>query len=256
MTRRGYGHMKPLIYAANWKMHTAPREARAFAERFLSQSKPVESRTIWFFPPAVSIMATAEALAGRSDVRVGAQDVHWEPKGAFTGATSVPLAQGAGAKGALVGHSERRHVFGETDAETGKKVKALLAAGLTPMLCVGEKLEQREAGETESVVIRQLRAGLDAVSVGDLARVLIAYEPVWAIGTGRTATPQDASAVHRSIRAELVRLGVAGRLPVLYGGSVNLGNVASLVAEPEIDGVLVGGASLDPDGWAKLIDSK
>jgi len=245
--------MKTLFYAANWKMHTAPREARAFAERFLAQSTPVEGRSLWFFPPAVSLMATAEALAGRADVRVGAQDVHWEPKGAFTGATSVPLAQGAGARGALVGHSERRHVFGETDAETGKKVRALLAAGLTPMLCVGEKLDQREAGETENVVVRQLRAGLQGVTPAELARVIIAYEPVWAIGTGRNATPQDASVVHQAIRAELSRLGSSTRMPVLYGGSVNLGNVASLVAEPEIDGVLVGGASLEPDGWAKLI---
>lgn len=245
--------MKTLIYAANWKMHTAPREARAFAERFLAQSRPVEGRTLWFFPPAVSLMATAEVLAGRADVRVGAQDVHWEPKGAFTGATSVPLAQGAGARGALVGHSERRHVFGETDAETGKKVRALLSADLTPMLCVGEKLEQREAGETENVVVRQLRAGLEAVTPAELGRTIVAYEPVWAIGTGRNATPQDASVVHQAIRVELARLGASGRVPVLYGGSVNLGNVASLVAEPEIDGVLVGGASLEPDGWAKLI---
>ncbi len=248
--------MKPLIYAANWKMHTAPAEARMFAQKFLAQSKPVEGRSLWFFPSAVSIAVTAEALVGRSDVKVGAQDVHWEPKGAFTGATSVPLAQGAGAKGALVGHSERRHVFGETDAETGKKVKAILAAGLTPMLCVGEKLEQREAGETEAVCIRQLRAGLEGVSAADIAKVLIAYEPVWAIGTGRNATPQDASLVHKAIRVELAKLGATSRMPVLYGGSVNLGNVASLVAEAEIDGVLVGGASLDPDGWAKLIDSK
>lgn len=245
--------MKHLIYAANWKMHTAPREGRAFAERFLTQSRPVEGRSLWFFPPAVSLMATAEAMAGRPDVSVGAQDVHWEPKGAFTGATSVPLAQGAGARGALVGHSERRHVFGETDAETGKKVRALLAAGLTPMLCVGEKLEQREAGETGNVVVRQLRAGLEGVTPAELARVIIAYEPVWAIGTGRNATPEDASVVHRAIRAELSQLGSSTRTSVLYGGSVNLGNVASLVAEPEIDGVLVGGASLEPDGWAKLI---
>jgi triosephosphate isomerase len=246
--------MKSLIYAANWKMHTAPKDAQAFAEKFLAQSKPVEGRSLWFYPSAVSIATTAQALSGRPDVKVGAQDVHWEPKGAFTGATSVPLAQGAGAKGALVGHSERRHVFGETDAETGKKVRAILAAGLTPMLCVGEKLEQREAGQTEVVVIRQLRAGLDGVSAPELSKVLIAYEPVWAIGTGRNATPLDASAVHRAIRTELVRLGAVGRIPVLYGGSVNLGNVASLVAETEIDGVLVGGASLDPEGWAKLIE--
>jgi triosephosphate isomerase (TIM) len=245
--------MRPLTYAANWKMHLPPREARAFADRFLARTRPVEGRSLWFFPPAVSLMAVAEVFAARPDIRVGAQDVYWEPKGAYTGATSVALAQGAGALGALVGHSERRHVFGESDPETGRKVRALLAAGLTPMLCVGEKLDQREAGETEAVVVRQLRAGLEGVTAGDLARVIIAYEPVWAIGTGRNATPPDAAAVHRTIRLELVRLGAPGRVAVLYGGSVNLGNVAALIAEPEIDGVLVGGASLDPDGWAELI---
>jgi triosephosphate isomerase len=165
------------------------------------------------------------------------------------------LAQGAGAVGALVGHSERRHVFGETEAEAGKKVMALLRLGLTAMLCVGEKLEQREAGETEVVCLRQLRAGLDGVGVEMWARVVIAYEPVWAIGTGRNATPGDAAQVHRAIRAELFRLGAPGRIPVLYGGSVNQGNVSGLLTEPEIDGVLVGGASLDPTGWAGIVGS-
>lgn len=248
--------MKPLTYAANWKMHLPPREARGFAERFLARNRPVEGRALWFFPSAVSLMATAEAFSGRPDIRVGAQDVYWEPKGAFTGATSVPLAQGAGAMGALVGHSERRHVFGETDAETGRKVRALLAAGLAPMLCVGETLDQREAGETEAVVARQLQAGLEGISPRDLARITIAYEPVWAIGTGRNATPPDAAQVHRAIRQELGRLGAPGRMAVLYGGSVNLGNVVALVAEPEIDGVLVGGASLDPEAWAELVERR
>jgi triosephosphate isomerase len=245
--------MRPLIYAANWKMHLSPAEARAFAERFLAATHPVAGRSLWFFPPSVSLEATARAFANRGDVRVGAQDVHWEPKGAFTGATSVPLAVGAGAAGALVGHSERRHVFGETDAETGRKVNAILGAGLTAMLCVGEKLAEREAGETEAVCIRQLRAGLAGITAEGWARLLIAYEPVWAIGTGKNATPQDAAQVHRAIRAELSRLGAPGRVPVLYGGSVNQGNVAALIAESEIDGVLVGGASLDPSAWATLV---
>ncbi len=244
--------MRPLIFAANWKMQVTPAEARAFVARFLELRPPREGRTLWFFPPAVSLEATATALQGRADARVGAQDVHWEPKGAFTGATSIPLARGAGATGALVGHSERRHVFGETDAETGRKVAALLAASLTPMLCVGEQLVEREAGQTEQVVIRQLRAGLHGVAALELPRIVIAYEPVWAIGTGRTATPADAAIVHRAIRAELDRLGATIRMPVLYGGSVNGGNAAALLAETEIDGVLVGGASLDPVGWAEI----
>jgi triosephosphate isomerase len=245
--------MRSLVFAANWKMQVDPAEARTYAERFLGATKPVPGRSLWFFPPAVSIPSAARAFGGRSDIRVGAQDVHWEPKGAFTGATSIPLARGAGAVGALVGHSERRHVFGETEPETGKKVRALLASGLTPFLCVGEKLGEREGGRTEAVVLRQLRAGLEGVAPADLARLVVAYEPVWAIGTGRNATPEDAARVHAVIRADLGRMGVSARVPVLYGGSVNTGNALTLLAQPEIDGVLVGGASLDPDGWTEIV---
>jgi len=245
--------MRDLIYAANWKMNHSLAESRAYAARFLSLTEPRTNRSLWFFPPSVSLVATVEAFEARADIRVGAQDVHWEPKGAFTGATSIPLAQGAGAVGALVGHSERRHVFGETDAETGRKVKALLAAGLTPLLCVGEKIDERDAGRTDAVVKRQLLAGLEGVTPADLARVIIAYEPVWAIGTGRNATPSDAAAVHLGIRVALKGLGAPGRIPILYGGSVNRGNVLALLAEPDLDGVLVGGASLDPEGWAEIV---
>jgi triosephosphate isomerase len=247
------GTVRPVIYAANWKMHLPPDDARQFAVSFRDGVGALPGRTLWFFPSAVSIEAVAQAFRNRADVRIGAQDVHWEPKGAFTGATSIPLARGAGATGALVGHSERRHVFLETDGETGRKVRALLEAGLTAMLCVGEQLSEREAGQTTAVCRRQLQTGLEGVSGAAWGQVLIAYEPVWAIGTGRTATPSDAAEVHRAIREELVRLGAPHRIPVLYGGSVNLGNVAALLAEPEIDGVLVGGASLDPLGWAQLV---
>jgi len=245
--------VRNLTFAANWKMHVAPAEARAFAGRFLELTAPVPGRALWFFPPAVSLESTVQAFAERADVAVGAQDVHWEPKGAFTGATSVPLAAGAGARGALVGHSERRHVFGETDAEAGRKVQALLSAGLTAMLCVGEQLAEREAGNTESVCLRQLQAGLAGLAGPAWSRIVIAYEPVWAIGTGKNATPADAATVHVAIRAELARLGAPGRIPVLYGGSVNKGNVLALLAQEELDGVLVGGASLDPEGWAEMV---
>jgi triosephosphate isomerase len=244
---------RSLIFAANWKMNLAPREVRAFASRFNELTHPVLDRHLWFFPPAVSVPATVAGFRKRADVRVGVQDIYWEPKGAFTGAISVGLAEGAGAVGALVGHSERRHVFGETDADTGRKVRALLAGGMTPMLCVGEKLEERDRGETQAVTRRQLQAGLQGLSPDELSRVLIAYEPVWAIGTGKNATPKDAAEVHRSIRSELDRLGSTRRGFVLYGGSVNKGNALSLLAEDEIDGVLVGGASLDPDGWAEIV---
>jgi triosephosphate isomerase len=245
--------MRRLLFAANWKMQVDPGEARRYAERFLGATAPVPERALWFFPPAVSLEAAAGAFRGRSDIQVGAQDVHWEPKGAFTGAISVPLARGAGAAGALIGHSERRHVFGETDEETGRKVRAVLGAGMTAFLCVGEKLEEREAGRTEAVVLRQLAAGLEGVAAADLARLVLAYEPVWAIGTGRNATPEDAARVQMAIRAALAARGAPKGVPVLYGGSVNAGNSLGLLAQREIDGVLVGGASLDPDGWAEIV---
>ncbi len=244
--------MRRLLFCANWKMHLGPDEARDFARRFQERYTPTESRETWFFPCAVSVEATAAAFGGLTGVRVGVQDVHWESKGAFTGAVSVPLAKSAGASAALVGHSERRHVFGETDEQTGRKVRAVLSGAMTPVLCVGETLEERERGETAAVVERQLGAGLKGLLAAELDRVVIAYEPVWAIGTGRNATPGDAAGVHSGIRTELRTRG-AGVTRILYGGSVNAGNVAALLAEAELDGVLVGGASLDPDGWAGIV---
>lgn len=246
--------MRHLVFAANWKMHLAPDEARAYLGAFLARHEPRADREAWFFPPAVSLEAVAAALRGHRDLRAGIQDVHWESKGPFTGATSAPMAARAGASAALVGHSERRHLFGETDAETGRKVAAALQAGLTPVLCVGERLEQRDAGETITVVTRQLGAGLEAVPGGQLGEIVVAYEPVWAIGTGRNASPADAAAVHREIRAWLAGRG-ARRTTILYGGSVNLENAAALLAERELDGVLVGGASLDPRGWGQLVQT-
>jgi triosephosphate isomerase len=242
-----------LLFAANWKMHLGPGGAREYLRTFLAAYRGIAGRSVWFFPPAVSLAAVADAIRGRSDLAAGAQHVYWEPKGAFTGETSVAMAQEAGAVAALVGHSERRHVFGETDAETGRKVAALLGRGLTPVLCVGEQLAERDAGQTLQVVERQL-AALGSLDAASLERVIVAYEPVWAIGTGRNATPADAAEVHAAIRGWFAARGVApGQLRILYGGSVNLENVASLVTEAEIDGVLVGGASLDPAKWARLV---
>jgi len=244
--------MRPLVFAGNWKMNIGPAEAREFLRAFFAAGEIPHERSVWFFPPAVSLETVAQGIAGHRNVLVGSQDIHWEPKGAFTGATSGPLAKQAGARLTLIGHSERRHVFGETDEETGKKVTAALAADLQPVLCVGETLAQREAGETLAVVTRQLHAALG--SRDGNARVTIAYEPVWAIGTGRNATPQDAADVHRAIRAWLKDNAVtAAPFVVLYGGSVNLKNVAELLAEHELDGVLVGGASLNPRDWAQLV---
>ena len=243
--------MRPLLFAANWKMHVGPRDAREYLAIFRHAYAPLPERQVWFFPPAVSLEAVVEGLTHREDLLAGAQDIHWEPKGAYTGAISGPLAAQAGARAVLIGHSERRHVFGETDAETGKKVDAALKAELLPVLCVGETLAQREAGETVAVVTRQLAAALENENTA-LDKVTIAYEPVWAIGTGRNATPKDAAQVHAEIRKWL-QARKAGTTRILYGGSVNLKNAADLLAEAELDGVLVGGASLEPAGWAELV---
>ena len=244
--------MRRLLFAANWKMHLGPVDAQAYLDAFLPSYAPRPGREVWFFPPAVSLATVAGRVSGREDLLAGAQDVHWEPKGAFTGAISAPLAVQAGARAALIGHSERRHVFGETDAETGRKLRAVQGAGLVPVLCVGETLAERELGATLQVVQRQLGAALEGQDGAGLDRVVIAYEPVWAIGTGRNATPQDAAAVHREIRGWLGSHG-ARSARILYGGSVSLKNIADLVAERELDGVLVGGASLDPAGWSQLV---
>jgi triosephosphate isomerase len=242
------------VFAANWKMHHGPSDARDFLRTFLAHFPRHADRTVIFIPPAATIMAVHDALRERSEILVGVQNIHWEDKGAFTGEISASIARDAGAFVALVGHSERRHVFGETDEQAGRKVSAALRAGLTPMLCVGEKLEERERGATQDVVIRQLTAGLAEVDSNHATDIAVAYEPVWAIGTGKNATPEDASAVHATIRRFLAeRLGErAKHTPILYGGSVNRGNAGSLLAASDVDGLLVGGASLDAVGWSSI----
>jgi triosephosphate isomerase len=242
-----------LIYAANWKMNHGPAAARAFAEKFLGLTAPAQGRSLWFFPPAVSLSSLCEVMGRRPDVRIGAQNVHWESKGAFTGELSIPMVMEAGARLVLVGHSERRHLFGETDDQVARKTQAALKAGITPLVCLGETLTEREAGRTEQVVVRQLGFVLQALEPAEWAGVVLAYEPVWAIGTGKNATPDDAAQVHELIRMDLGRHGVKVRVPILYGGSVNPGNVLSLLSRPQLDGVLVGGASLDPESWAELV---
>jgi triosephosphate isomerase len=249
--------MKSLVFAANWKMNQAPADAEAFMRTFLGQYAKQQDRRVLFFPPAVSLQVCLAAVRTRADMELGVQNIHWEDRGAFTGEISAALARGAGARHVLVGHSERRHVFGETDEETGKTVAAAVKSGLTPMLCVGEKLDEREAGETLAVVLRQLRAGLALIEASAISGCMVAYEPVWAIGTGKTATPEDAAVVHAAIRAELVKVTgeKGGAVPVLYGGSVNRSNVAALLAVEDVDGVLVGGASLDAEGWLAIVRS-
>jgi triosephosphate isomerase (TIM) len=247
--------MQRPVFAANWKMNHGPSDARAFLRSFLLYYTRRTDRSVIIFPPSVSLSAVVDALKERHDILVGVQNIHWEDKGAFTGETSAQMARDAGAHLALVGHSERRHVFGETDAETAKKVKAAVRAGLTPILCVGEKLEQRESGEAESVVMAQLAAGISELDPHAIQSMLIAYEPVWAIGTGKTATPADASAMHGVIRAYLRKLlpEKAAGIRILYGGSVNRANSPLLLAAADVDGLLVGGASLDADAWSAIV---
>lgn len=243
------------VMAANWKMNNGPTSAAEFMQSFLDQYPRQNDRTVIVFPPALSIATVASTVADRRDIIIGVQNVYWADQGAFTGELSVGMARDAGARVVLVGHSERRHVFGETDEQTAMKCAAVERGGLTPMLCVGEKLEQREAGLAADVVVAQLRTGLSQLTQLATREIMIAYEPVWAIGTGRTATPEDATAMHAVIREELGALAGerARTTSILYGGSVNATNASTLVAADEVDGLLVGGASLDASLWLNIV---
>jgi triosephosphate isomerase len=237
--------MRRKLIAANWKMNKTIGEAEAFA-RELSGSLEGHSRCdLLVCPPFFAVSAVAQALSG-TGVAVGAQDLYWEPSGAFTGEVSGTMVTDAGASYVLVGHSERRHVMGEDNATVARKLRAALDATLTPILCVGELLDEREAGTHEHVVADQLETALGSLGSGEAARVVIAYEPVWAIGTGKTATPDDAEGMHGFIRQSLrERFGdVAEEMRIQYGGSVKPDNARDLLERDDIDGALVGGASL------------
>lgn len=236
------------VVAGNWKMNHGPEAVAGFVEGL---ELPAEGPRVMLFPPALSVAAMV-ARRPRG-VEVGVQNIHWEPGGAFTGEVSAEMAREAGATLALIGHSERRHLFGETDEEVARKVEAAHRAGLTPLVCVGETLEQRRAGRVEEVILAQLDAALEVVDPDD--PLIVAYEPVWAIGTGETATPDDAAAAHGALRARTRERGPVDpdRLAILYGGSVKPGNAAELMAAPDVDGVLVGGASLDPVSFAAIV---
>jgi triosephosphate isomerase (TIM) len=250
--------MKRPVLAANWKMNNGPTAAKAFMETFLAAYQPRSDRTVVFFPPAVTLSTVSAAIAARSDLAAGIQNIHWAEKGAFTGETSAAMAKDAGARIVLVGHSERRHVFGETDAQCAKKCLAAAKAGLTFMLCVGETIAQREARETEEIVTHQLREGLSQIPNLISADFLLAYEPVWAIGTGLTASAGDASAIHTVLRSELNEMiGTrSDEIPILYGGSVNAENAGGLLAAPEVDGLLVGGASVEAASWLAIAQTR
>jgi triosephosphate isomerase len=207
-------------------------------------------------PPAINIPAAVAATAG-SRVEVGAQNLYWKNEGAFTGEVSGPMIKAAGAAWVIIGHSERRQFFGETDATVLERTKAALAAGLKPIVCVGEMLAEREAGETEAVLQQQFAGGLAGLSAEEFAQVVIAYEPVWAIGTGKTATPEMAADAHRIIRGRVEAAfggNAAAAVRILYGGSVKPDNVKGLMAQPEIDGALVGGASLEAGSFASIVN--
>ncbi|MFG0307194.1 MAG: triose-phosphate isomerase [Phycisphaerales bacterium JB040] len=241
----------------NWKMNTDRASAQELARGVAQQLKEVDGVEVAVFPPFPYLLAVGEALAG-SPVKLGAQDVSDQPDGAFTGEVSTAMLKDCGVSVVLAGHSERRHVIGESDELVNAKVKATLGAGLEVILCIGEKLEQREAGETDLVNERQIKCGLVGVSSADMARVTIAYEPVWAIGTGKTATPEDAQSAHAAIRALLVELydeDVANATRIQYGGSMKPGNAADLIGMRDIDGGLIGGASLKAGDFAQIVHS-
>ena len=244
------------VIAGNWKMCGTVAETRRLIGDLRKALDGTDgSRTVVVAPPYTALAAAGESLRG-SPIELGAQNVHWEAKGAYTGEIAVPMLIELGCRWVIVGHSERRQLFGETDQNVNLRARAALGGGLRPIVCVGETLAEREANATLEVVGRQLRAALLGMSAADIQTLCIAYEPVWAIGTGRTATPDQAEEVHgnlRAIVAELADAQTANGLRILYGGSVKPDNVDSLMAQADVDGALVGGASLDATSFARIV---
>jgi triosephosphate isomerase len=242
------------ILVANWKMHMTAAEAVAFAETFLPLVRDAGDVDVALAPPFTALDRLARALAG-SRVALAAQNVNPEPKGAFTGEIAPGMLAELGCRYAIVGHSERRTYYGESNAYVANKAGALFAAGIAPIVCVGESLEERESGRTIEVVAAQIEGSLALVPDARAAELVVAYEPIWAIGTGRTATPEMAQQVHAMVRERLrARFGAAGdAIRVQYGGSVKPENVDELMAQPDIDGALVGGASLDPAAFSRIV---
>jgi triosephosphate isomerase len=244
------------VMAGNWKMYKTQAEARAYFAALRPLIANATHCEIIIAPPFTALAASVEAAAG-SAISIAAQDVYWADEGAFTGEVSPKMLVEVGCRSVIIGHSERRQFFGETDETAARKVKAALAAGLTPILCVGELLAEREANQTKAVLQRQLRGALAALTHDEFSRIIVAYEPVWAIGTGRTATPEMAADGHRFLREvawESFGSERADGLRILYGGSVKPDNVKGLMAQIDIDGALVGGASLDPQQFASIVN--
>jgi triosephosphate isomerase len=243
------------MIAANWKMHKTVPEAVALAQRLRDAFPEPGDRDIVIAPPFTALGSVSAVLKG-SPVRLSAQNMHWEAQGAYTGEISSAMLVDAGCEFVILGHSERRTLFGETGGMVNRKVRAAIRAGLKPILCIGETLEQRQSGATFAVLEEQIKEGLNNIDSGDIRRVTFAYEPVWAIGTGETATPDQAQETHRYIRERLTSLygeDIASGAVIMYGGSVNPGNVGSLMEQPDINGALVGGASLEFESFAGII---
>jgi triosephosphate isomerase len=251
--------MRPPLIAGNWKMNGLLKDARDLAAGLRKElGDNAGGPDVLVCPPFLALEAVRQILEG-GPIRLGAQDVHWEAKGAFTGELSTAMLKEVGVTAVILGHSERRHVMGETNEMINKKVKACLAAGLLPILCIGELLEERNMGVTREVVERQIAKGLEGLSAEDVARIVIAYEPVWAIGTGKTATPRQAGEVHHYVRKLITQKSgeaVGQGIRILYGGSVSPDNVKELMSEEDIDGALVGGASLKVDSFLKIVRYK
>jgi len=247
--------MRKKVMAANWKMYKTPDETRAYFRDFLPMVAGHDRDEIVVCPPYTDVAAAIEAARG-SNVAVGVQNVHWKADGAYTGEISAPMLLHLGATHVIVGHSERRQYFGETDDTVNLRLKTALESGLTPICCVGEVLEERDAGATDDVLRRQCTRAFHTISAKKAAKLVVAYEPVWAIGTGKTATPELAAEAHAVIRHEVTKIfgeEFAEQLRILYGGSVKPDNASALMAQEEIDGALVGGASLDPKSFAAIV---
>jgi triosephosphate isomerase len=247
--------MRTPLIAGNWKMYKTVAEAVKYVKEFRILVKDITDVEIIVAPPFPALHAAAEA-ARNSNIAIAAQDVYWEREGAFTGAVSAPMIKEAGAEFIIIGHSERRTLFAETDAMVNRKVAATFAAGLTPIACIGETLDQRERNETFDVLDRQIRQGLDGLTSEHLSQLVLAYEPVWAIGTGRNATPAQAAEAHGHIRQRLRQwfgADAADLCHVIYGGSVKPENIRDLITQPDVDGALVGGASLDVQAFFDIV---
>ncbi|MFH1673991.1 MAG: triose-phosphate isomerase [Pseudomonadota bacterium] len=248
---------RPVI-AGNWKMYKAGEEALELIGELKDLIAGVDDVDVVVAPPFTALSVVADRIKG-SNIQLAAQNLHWESEGAYTGEISPVMLISTGCSYAIVGHSERRQYFGETDATVNRKIKAALAHNLVPIFCIGESLEEREAEKTFSVLDKQVSEGLESIAADDIGKIIIAYEPVWAIGTGKTASNEQAQEVHHFIRkrvSELYRKEIANIVRILYGGSVKPNNIAGLMVQPDIDGALVGGASLTASSFAGIIKFK